>query len=138
MILGTTFPLITRVVGRGYKILGHTHSTCCCPPLNEIIHLIPLSFRYFWLFPSCRRSESLLLFTYYSDLLFWIKLRNISNSSYCDLILLSNTQLCVYICRQYKQFLIQIKDRDRNSSSAALSSIQAVRHRLMAAVPNSV
>lgn len=81
---------------------------------------------------SCRENWAcavnllciLLLFTYYSDLVSWIKLRRISNSSYSDLILLSNTQLRVYICCQYKQDLIQIKrQRGRNSSSAVASSI---------------
>lgn len=42
-------------------------------------------------------------------------MRNISNSSYCDPTLLSNTQPCVYICPPYKQRLIQIIGGDGNS-----------------------
>lgn len=59
-------------------------------------------FRLELLFPAAGRAESvnrlsdLLLFSYYSDLLSWIKLRRISNSSYSHLILLSNTGLSVF------------------------------------------
>lgn len=94
-------------------------------------------FRIFLLmFSSCSEdwasALNLLLVTYYSDLLFWIKLRNICNSSYCDLLLLTDTQHSVYICHQHKRLLIQIIDGDRNSSSAVLSSIETIRHRLTA------
>lgn len=77
---------------------------------------------------SCRENGAsavnllcdLLLFTYYSDLVSWIKLRGISNSSYSDLILLSNIQLCVYICCQYKQDFIQIKDSEAGIAALPL------------------
>lgn len=90
--------------------IRHFEDPCLSPDLTEDKwFMLDCSFMKFQIFLDWSRFLlqgaaaanllcDLLLFTYYSDPRSWIKLRRISNSSYSDLILLSNTRLCVFTC----------------------------------------